>query len=63
MIELQRYCSSLENVQANSAYGIATNARSANDSAKGVYSEQLNYYKEKNNELQDRIDSHIKLNK
>jgi hypothetical protein len=31
--------------------------------ARGVYTEQLAYYKEKNTELKDRIDSHIRLNK
>lgn len=28
-----------------------------------MYAEQLNYYKEKNKELEERIDEHIKINK
>lgn len=64
MVDLQRYCSSLENFQSNSVYNVTSQTKTVvNDNIKGVYSEQLTYYREKNKELEDRIDSHIKLNR
>lgn len=63
MVDLQRYCSSLEVLPNNtSTYSYTSNSKYV-DSAKGVYAEQLNYYKEKNKELEERIDEHIKINK
>jgi hypothetical protein len=48
MIELQRYCLSLENSQNN----VQSNNNTKAESVKGVYSEQLGYYREKNKELE-----------
>jgi hypothetical protein len=63
LIDLQRYCSTLEFMPNNtSTYSYTSNTKYL-DSAKTVYAEQLNYYKEKNKELEERIDEHIKINK
>jgi hypothetical protein len=64
MTELQRYCSCLEGSQNNGRYSVSSNkAITCNDQIKGVQSEQLAYFREKNKELEERVDSNIRLNK
>lgn len=61
MVDLQRYCSHLEHYQGTSSTVINNNT--IIDNNKMIVNEQVIYYKEKNKELEERIDSHIKLNK
>lgn len=48
LVDLQRYCASIEplpgNSNNNSVYSYTSNTKYL-DSAKGIYAEQLNYYK------------------
>ena len=61
MVDLQRYCSMLESFQGGST--TVVNNTSVIENSKVIVNEQIVYYKEKNKELEERIDSHIKLNK
>lgn len=68
IVDLQKYCAELEYSQNLNNYNYNANYTEFNISnikseEKNIYADQMGYYKLKNKELEDRVDSLLALNK
>lgn len=64
-MDLQKYCAELEYSQNLNNYNYNANYTefSIKSEEKNIYADQIGYYKLKNKELEDRVDSLLALNK
>lgn len=64
IVDLQRYCSSLEFKEGIATFDYSSSVRQSVESeSKNMFAEQVEYYKGKNKELENRVDVLLGLNK